>query len=78
MDIRLHGGDYHLEGFFARGQEIYFGRFFTLGELIHSIEEVTIDDVQGIAAEFFHQKQIALTVLGNLNGFKLGREKLVC
>ncbi len=59
-------------------QEIYFGRFFTLDELISSIEEVTIDDVQGIAAEYFHQKQIALTVLGNLNGFKLGREKLVC
>lgn len=59
-------------------QEIYFGRFFTLDELIHSIEEVTTSDVQGIAAEFFHQKQIALTVLGNLNGFKLGREKLVC
>ena len=59
-------------------QEIYFSRFFTLDELIHSIEEVTVDDVQGIAAEYFHQKQIALTVLGNLNGFKLGREKLVC
>ena len=59
-------------------QEMYFGRFFTLDELIDSIEEVTIDDVQGIAAEFFDQKQIALTVLGNLNGFKLGREKLVC
>jgi predicted Zn-dependent peptidase len=59
-------------------QEIYFGRFFTLDELINSIEEVTVDDVQGIAAEYFHQKQIALTVLGNLNGFKLGREKLVC
>ena len=59
-------------------QEIYFGRFVTLDELIQSIEDVTLDQVQAIAAEYFHQKQIALTVLGNLNGFKLGREKLVC
>jgi predicted Zn-dependent peptidase len=59
-------------------QQIYFGRFISLDELIQSIEDVTIDQVQAIAAEYFHQKQIALTVLGNLNGFKLGREKLVC
>ncbi len=59
-------------------QEIYFGRFFSLDELIQSIEDVTVDQVQAIAAEYFQQKQIGLTVLGNLNGFKIGREKLVC
>ena len=59
-------------------QEIYFGRFFSLDELIQSIEDVTVDQVQAIGADYFHQKQIALTVLGNLNGFKIGREKLVC
>jgi len=59
-------------------QQMYFGRFFSLDELIDSIEQVTADGVRQIAAENFHQKQIALTVLGNLNGFKFGREKLVC
>ena len=59
-------------------QQMYFGRFISMDELLTSIEGVTVDQVQAIAAESFQQKQIALTVLGNLNGFKIGREKLVC
>ena len=59
-------------------QEMYFGRFFTLDELVGSIESVTADDVQRIAQTFFDPKQIALTVLGNLENFKIGREDLAC
>src|SRR5579863_313497 len=59
-------------------QEMYFHRFFTLDELVESIEAVTADDVQRIAQTFFDQKHIGLTVLGNLDGFKMGREDLVC
>ncbi len=59
-------------------QEIYFKKFFTLDELVESIEHVTEDDVQRIAREFFEPKSIALTVLGNLDGFKIGREELAC
>ncbi len=59
-------------------QEMYFGRFFTLDELAESIEKVTAEDVQRVAQTFFTPKQVALTVLGNLNGFKLGREDLNC
>ena len=59
-------------------QEMYFGRFFSLDELVESIETVTAAHIQGIARKFFDQKQIALTVLGNLEGFKIGREDLVC
>lgn len=59
-------------------QEMYFGRFFTLDELVESIEAVTASDVQRIAQTFFDPKQIALTVLGNLENFKIGREDLVC
>ena len=59
-------------------QNMYFDRYISLDELIQAIEQVTAPEVQQIAAEYFHQKQIALTVLGNLNGFKIGREKLVC
>ncbi|HXS96996.1 MAG TPA: pitrilysin family protein [Candidatus Limnocylindrales bacterium] len=59
-------------------QEMYFARFFTLDELVESIESVTAADVQRIAQTFFDPKQIALTVLGNLENFKIGREDLAC
>jgi predicted Zn-dependent peptidase len=59
-------------------QEMYFGRFFTLDELVESIESVTAAHVQRIAQTFFDPKQIALTILGNLENFKIGREDLAC
>ncbi len=59
-------------------QEMYFGRFFSLDELVESIESVTAVDVQRIAQTFFDPKQIALTVLGNPENLKIGREDLVC
>ena len=59
-------------------QEMYFGRFFSLDELVDSIEAVTTTHIQRIAQRFFDQRQIALTVLGNLDGFKIGREDLAC
>jgi hypothetical protein len=59
-------------------QEMYFGKFFTLDELLESIEIVTADDVRRIAQAFFDPKQIALTILGNLEKFKIGRDDLGC
>jgi predicted Zn-dependent peptidase len=59
-------------------QEMYFGRFFSLDELVESIETVTADAVQRLAQTFFDSKQVALTVLGNLENFKIGRDDLVC
>lgn len=59
-------------------QEMHFHRFFTLDELAESIELVTAEDVQRVAQTFFDQKHVALTVLGNLDGFKIVREDLVC
>jgi predicted Zn-dependent peptidase len=59
-------------------QEIYFERFFSLDELVEGIERVTAEDLRRMAQTFFHQKNIALTVLGNLNGFKIARDDLVC
>ena len=59
-------------------QEMYFGRFFTMDELLESIESVTAEDVQRIAQTFFDPKQIALTILGNLENFKISREDLAC
>lgn len=59
-------------------QELYFGRFFSLDELIEDIERVTADDVQRTARQFFDSRLITLTVLGNLNGLRFRREDLAC
>jgi predicted Zn-dependent peptidase len=59
-------------------QEMYFNRFFTLDELVESIETVAAADVQRIAQTFFDPKLIGLTVLGNLENLRIGREDLVC
>ena len=59
-------------------QEMHFQRFFSLDELAESIEHITAEDVQRVAETFFDQKNVALTVLGNLDGFKITRDDLVC
>src|SRR6266852_4019883 len=59
-------------------QEMYFDRFYGLDELIERIEAVTAVDLKQTADEFFRTDQIAVTVLGNLNGLKLTRDQLVC
>jgi predicted Zn-dependent peptidase len=45
---------------------------------VESIEAVSAGEIQKIARTFFDGRQIALTVLGNLDHFKIGREDLVC
>jgi predicted Zn-dependent peptidase len=59
-------------------QELYFGRFFTLDEMIQSIEEITSAQLQTIAQEFFNSENITLAMLGNLGDFRIRREDLVC
>jgi len=59
-------------------QEIYFGKFYTLDEILASIEAVTREDVQTLAQEFFRPEQISATVLGPVNGFSLDRSRLAC
>src|SRR5712671_493423 len=59
-------------------QELYFGRFYSLDEILDSISNVTREQVQSLAQEFFRPEQIAITVLGPLNGFTLDRSRLAC
>jgi predicted Zn-dependent peptidase len=59
-------------------QELYFRRFYSLDEILAGIETVTREEVQSIAQEFFRPEQIAVTVLGPLNGFTLDRSRLAC
>jgi predicted Zn-dependent peptidase len=57
-------------------QEIYFDRQFGLDETLHGIEQVTIADVQRVAADLFTNASVSATVLGNVNGLKVPRERL--
>jgi predicted Zn-dependent peptidase len=81
----------HLKGSFMLGlesttsrmshlarQHIYFGRFWTMDEILELIESVTAEDIQSLANEFFRTERIAVTALGPLDGFQLGRESLAC
>lgn len=59
-------------------QEMYFDRFYGLDELIEKIEAVTATELQQLANQFFKTENVAVTVLGNLNGLKLTRDQLAC
>jgi predicted Zn-dependent peptidase len=59
-------------------QELYFGRFFSLDEILAGIEAVTREELQSLAQEYFQTDLIAATVLGPLNGFTLDRSRLSC
>ncbi|MGC0775790.1 MAG: pitrilysin family protein [Candidatus Acidiferrum sp.] len=59
-------------------QELYFQRFYSLDEILMSIEAVTRDEVQSLARDFFQPDRVALTVLGPLNGFSVDRARLAC
>ncbi len=59
-------------------QEMYFDRFVSMDEILQRIEAVTADNLIVLANDFFQKSQIAVTVLGNLNGLKISREQLSC
>ena len=59
-------------------QQMYFGRFFGIDEIIEEIEAVTPDDVQELAQQLFRPEAIALTLLGNLGSMKIERQDLAC
>jgi predicted Zn-dependent peptidase len=57
-------------------QEIFFGRQFTLDEMLERIDRVTVDDVQRIANEIFRDDQLAITAIGQLGSLDIDREQL--
>jgi predicted Zn-dependent peptidase len=59
-------------------QELYFRRFYSLDEILASIEAVTREQLQSLARQYFRAEDTAVTVLGNLNGFALDRARLAC
>ena len=79
----------HLKGSFVLGlestssrmgnlarQELYFKRFFSLDEMLERIEKVTAEEVQKLAQQFFDPKQMAVAMLGRLEGFRVRRQDL--
>ncbi len=59
-------------------QEMYFGRFFSMDEILEAIEGVTRESLQEIAREYFRPELVAATAVGNLDGFQLHRDQLAC
>ena len=59
-------------------QQMYFGQFFGIDEIIEEIEAVTSGDVLELAQRLFRPEAIALTLLGNLGSMKIEREDLAC
>jgi predicted Zn-dependent peptidase len=59
-------------------QEMYFRKFFTVDEIIARIGQVTAAQVQAMAQRLFDPDKIAITLLGRLDGVKLGRSRLMC
>jgi predicted Zn-dependent peptidase len=54
-------------------QQMYFGRFMSMDEMLKSIASVTAEQVQDIAKEFFAGKTVALSAVGRLKGIPLER-----
>jgi predicted Zn-dependent peptidase len=44
--------------------QIYFGRHFSLDELLRSIDDVTREDIRRVAAELFQESTVMATVVG--------------
>ena len=59
-------------------QEMYFHQFFSADEVIARIEAVDAGEVQAMAQRLFEPENIAVTLLGRLDGVKLSRARLVC
>ncbi len=48
-------------------QEIYFGKYLSMDDIIKGVEKVTADQVQRLARHLFNRENIALTILGPIN-----------
>jgi predicted Zn-dependent peptidase len=57
-------------------QAIYFDRLLGLDETLEGVEQVTAADVQRVAGDLFRSGALAATVLGNVNGLQIARQRL--
>ena len=59
-------------------QEMYFGRFFSVDEIVEQVEAIRPADVQSLAQALFRPEAIAVTMLGNLGAMTVDRAELAC
>ena len=59
-------------------QQMYFGRFFSIDEIISEIDSVTPSEIQSLSQNLFQSEHIALTLLGNLGDLSITRADLAC
>jgi predicted Zn-dependent peptidase len=59
-------------------QEMTLGRFISPDEIILNVDAVTAQDVRRVANEIFKPEELAVTVLGDLEGFTIDRSRLQC
>jgi predicted Zn-dependent peptidase len=57
-------------------QAIYFDRLFGLDETLEGVEQVTTGDLQRVAADLFRTGELSATVLGQVNGLQIPRDRL--
>lgn len=58
--------------------EMNFARFISPDEIIDQVDAVSAEDVRRLANQVFSSDALAVTVLGDLNGFMLDRPELEC
>jgi predicted Zn-dependent peptidase len=88
-DEELRRAKDHLKGSFVLGlestssrmgnlarQELYFKRFYTMDEMLASVERVSAEQVQKLAQQFFDPKRMGIAALGRLNKFRIRRSDL--
>ena len=59
-------------------QELYYGQYISLDEVVAKIDAVSREDVVEVARELFQPGRIAVTVLGPRQGFTISRDQLEC
>jgi predicted Zn-dependent peptidase len=59
-------------------QQIFFGRFIPVDEIVRDIDAVTPEHTQRLANQLFQPELLALTLLGNLGPMKIERQNLGC
>lgn len=57
-------------------QELFFGRFQSVDEMMEGIERVTAGEIQTIANDFFAGKQVGVTALGRVSDIELSPEEV--
>ena len=58
-------------------QQMYYGRFFGVEEIVADIDRVTTEEILALAQSLFQPEKLALTMLGNLGALKIDRADLV-